>query len=542
MHQLHPVEHHHAGKAGGRSAQHMRSTGAEATSFAVLLAKDQADESVHSPLKPHDLGGSRLTRPPGARDAGLSGLLQHLLSVLGTAVEQGTSSPQAGQAAAGASIAADSPLSGPGFCGGAPSPPDTAVSTSLQEQARSFPGQVRLNLQGGNGCNQGGNPVGENPSLVLQASPDPQQTEMDQAGQLAAIPAAFIRLAIPSDVYTEAPTRPESVKPGLSPAGVRGTDETHRDTAGPAAVRADLKSDKPVEAQTILLAEETGIIEPAPHQVQSADLEALPVTSQVTPGRSDGRCTLPRVQVNPPADDQAAPRSQSAVVGATPSANTNAGSDSTSQLARAKSDDAATLPRTPQESFSAKLQGGAPSQGGVAELHGAPLPAMVSSRAANSLPLTSQAPEKGLAQWEAVAFGVAASATHQQVAAELRVALRTEVLGAVQLRAVLNGEQLGAAINVESTEGHRLLATGLPALHQALADHSVRAAEISITSGAEGQSAGSEGRSGSGSGYTPGRDLHPAWCQAEAERSNELVKLPSWAADDLFTGRLSVRA
>jgi hypothetical protein len=67
--------------------------------------------------------------------------------------------------------------------------------------------------------------------------------------------------------------------------------------------------------------------------------------------------------------------------------------------------------------------------------------------------------------------------------AEMNVALRTEGLGAVQVRAHVTGDQVGAAITVERHDAHAALANDLPALHQALSERQLRVENLSLQQG-----------------------------------------------------------
>lgn len=67
--------------------------------------------------------------------------------------------------------------------------------------------------------------------------------------------------------------------------------------------------------------------------------------------------------------------------------------------------------------------------------------------------------------------------------AEMNVALRTEGLGAVQVRAHVTGDQVGAAITVERHDAHSALANDLPALHQALSERQLRVENLSLQQG-----------------------------------------------------------
>ena len=66
---------------------------------------------------------------------------------------------------------------------------------------------------------------------------------------------------------------------------------------------------------------------------------------------------------------------------------------------------------------------------------------------------------------------------------EMNVALRTDGLGAVQVRAHVTGDQVGAAITVERRDTHVALSSDLPALHLALSDRQLRVGNVSLLQG-----------------------------------------------------------
>jgi len=127
---------------------------------------------------------------------------------------------------------------------------------------------------------------------------------------------------------------------------------------------------------------------------------------------------------------------------------------------------------------------------------------------------------------------------------EMRVDLRTDALGAVQLHATLERGRLDASIGVESSEAHGLLNSQLPALHQALADRNVPVEHVKVidsSTGSQimGQGAGSQSES---DGFSRPQPNTPRWVsnrsQAETGASAESEM---WAAEDQ-SRRLSVRA
>lgn len=66
---------------------------------------------------------------------------------------------------------------------------------------------------------------------------------------------------------------------------------------------------------------------------------------------------------------------------------------------------------------------------------------------------------------------------------EMNVALQAEALGPVELRTRITGDSVGASIGVERHDAHALIASELPALHQALNDRQLRVADLSVFQG-----------------------------------------------------------
>jgi len=127
---------------------------------------------------------------------------------------------------------------------------------------------------------------------------------------------------------------------------------------------------------------------------------------------------------------------------------------------------------------------------------------------------------------------------------ELRVALQTERLGSVELRARISGDDLGAAITVERKDAHAVLATELPALERSLAEKQFHVQQLSLLHATTGFHAGSDpGTSGE---RTPTPQRHPSshWdSTSPANRPVEQLSLVP-ATSGIFdaSGRLSVRA
>jgi trimeric autotransporter adhesin len=78
---------------------------------------------------------------------------------------------------------------------------------------------------------------------------------------------------------------------------------------------------------------------------------------------------------------------------------------------------------------------------------------------------------------------------------EMRIAMDTERLGPVEVRAHMVGDQVGAAITVEKRDAHSILAVELPALQQALSDKQLRVEQVTLLHASLGSAAGDAGAS-----------------------------------------------
>ena len=76
---------------------------------------------------------------------------------------------------------------------------------------------------------------------------------------------------------------------------------------------------------------------------------------------------------------------------------------------------------------------------------------------------------------------------------EMRIALQTDKLGAIELHTRVSGDQVGAAIIVEKRDAHAALAVELPALQQALSDRQLRVDQVALTQGSLGSTTGDAG-------------------------------------------------
>jgi flagellar hook-length control protein FliK len=136
----------------------------------------------------------------------------------------------------------------------------------------------------------------------------------------------------------------------------------------------------------------------------------------------------------------------------------------------------------------------------------------------------------------------AASLAQNQGRAEMRVALDTDSMGAVQLHAVLDSGQIGASIAVVSHEAHTLLNNDLPALQQALADQNVRLDHLTVVNAPMSSGAGA----GNGWNFKSGDFNQPRNQAASWQPSPAVAAAATSASSEPATesvrGRLSVRA
>jgi hypothetical protein len=76
---------------------------------------------------------------------------------------------------------------------------------------------------------------------------------------------------------------------------------------------------------------------------------------------------------------------------------------------------------------------------------------------------------------------------------EMRIAMQTDKLGAIELHARVTGDEVGAAITVEKRDAHTALSIELPALQQALTEKQLRVDQIALMQGSLSSTAGGAG-------------------------------------------------
>ncbi len=160
----------------------------------------------------------------------------------------------------------------------------------------------------------------------------------------------------------------------------------------------------------------------------------------------------------------------------------------------------------------------------------------------------SAAQEKAFAAWQDVSAQMgrvvnAATLNALQNGTEMRVQLRTDTFGSMDIRATLEGGKVAATIGVENADTHSVLLSQLPALQQSLNERQVPLDQISVVS-SYGQSATDFG---TGSGKQNGDPTRSDGYHQQAsgpEQPSETVSAPvaeAWQPA-MSQGRLSVRA
>lgn len=140
---------------------------------------------------------------------------------------------------------------------------------------------------------------------------------------------------------------------------------------------------------------------------------------------------------------------------------------------------------------------------------------------------------------------VRASQLYQRLGgSEMHIAMDTDLLGAIDVRAVVHQSALTATIGVQRADVQALLANELPALQHALAERSVQVEQISVLSGATGNRMDLSGQAqqqqhGSSAAYT---SFLPAAQAPGPSRAEQLQAVSGEALSfDGSAGRLSIR-
>lgn len=117
------------------------------------------------------------------------------------------------------------------------------------------------------------------------------------------------------------------------------------------------------------------------------------------------------------------------------------------------------------------------------------------SAAASSPSAPANPPQPAFHPLDAAANRIVSDAQLSQNSghSEMRIVMQTEKLGAVELRARVAGNEIGAAITVEKRDAHAALAVELPALQQALSEKQLRVDQIALLHGSLHSTTGDAG-------------------------------------------------
>ncbi len=126
---------------------------------------------------------------------------------------------------------------------------------------------------------------------------------------------------------------------------------------------------------------------------------------------------------------------------------------------------------------------------------------------------------------------------------EMRIAMQTNKLGAIEIHARVSGDEVGAAIIVEKRDAHAALAVEIPALQQSLSDKQLRVGQVALSQGSLGSTAGDAGANAQhyqrGPAQTP--QSSSFWSEARS-LSTAAWFVPEQAGIFNSQGRLSVQA
>ena len=124
---------------------------------------------------------------------------------------------------------------------------------------------------------------------------------------------------------------------------------------------------------------------------------------------------------------------------------------------------------------------------------------------------------------------------------EIRIEMQADSLGGVELRAHINGDQIGASISAEHHDTQLLLVNELPSLHSALAEKNLRVDLLTVSQGMPSSMGGGLG-SGEEHRWFSQSNPKPAYSiQNEVPLPAEEIAAQSMNSGNL-AGRLSVLA
>jgi Flagellar hook-length control protein FliK len=175
-----------------------------------------------------------------------------------------------------------------------------------------------------------------------------------------------------------------------------------------------------------------------------------------------------------------------------------------------------------------------------------------SNRPANppaSLPETAGRPLEtpqpaNLTNWGASHFVSDARLIQTPALSEMRISVRTDQLGSVEVRAHSVGDEIGAAIMVEKRDAHTALAIELPALQQSLTDKHINVARVVLTQGSPNFTKGDSHASPQGERHPAGSTFVNAYLNKDATVAEVTSPTLSGLSKVIFNshGRLSVHA
>jgi flagellar hook-length control protein FliK len=140
---------------------------------------------------------------------------------------------------------------------------------------------------------------------------------------------------------------------------------------------------------------------------------------------------------------------------------------------------------------------------------------------------------------------VQASRLYQRVGgAEMHIAMDTDLLGSIDLRAVVHQSGLTATIGVQHADVQALLSSELPGLQRALSQKNLHVEQISIFGSAVGSQSNQGGSQSQQQKHTPAfaPQATAAWPGSANGRDESLASVSDAAVGSGGTGRLSVHA
>jgi flagellar hook-length control protein FliK len=140
---------------------------------------------------------------------------------------------------------------------------------------------------------------------------------------------------------------------------------------------------------------------------------------------------------------------------------------------------------------------------------------------------------------------VQASRLYQRVGgAEMHIAMDTDLLGSIDLRAVVHQSGLTATIGVQHADVQALLSSELPGLQHALSQKNLHVEQISIFGSAVGSQSNQGGSQSQQQKQTPAfaPQATAAWPGSANGRDESLASVSDAAVGSGGTGRLSVHA